>query len=131
MLFFIIIFSLEYSLKRDGCEIRLDDTKGRITANGCPTQLQRLKVETQEIVGHFGERSLNQRKFSLLKTPKGLSEVKSLLPTENMSVQILVNDQGSIMLYGMKETQVEQAYNTIENAIGELKLPPSKSAIFS
>ena len=130
MLLFII-FSLKYSLKRDGCEIRLDDKKGKITANGSPTQLQKLKVETQDIVGHFGERSLNQRKFSLLKTPKGLSEVKSLLPTENMSVEILVNDQGSIMLCGMNTTQVEQVYNTIENAIGEMKLPPSKSAIFS
>ena len=41
-----------------------------------------------------------------------------------------VNDQGNVMLYGMDQTQVQQAYNTIENAIGELKLHPSKSTIF-
>ena len=54
--------------------------------------------------------------------------MKTLFPMENLMVE--VNDQGNVMLYGMDQTQVQQAYNTIENAIGELKLHPSKSTIF-
>jgi ribosomal protein L6P/L9E len=91
---------------------------------GSQAQIQKLKDETQDIVGRFGERSLKQSKLALLKTPKGLSHAKTLFPTENLIVE--VNDQGNIILYGMDQKQVEQAYNTIENAIGELKLPLSK-----
>ncbi|CAB3996938.1 poly [ADP-ribose] polymerase 14-like, partial [Paramuricea clavata] len=114
---------LETSLKRGGCEIQLDDTKGRIIVKGSQTQIQKLKNETQDIIGHFGERLLKQSKFSLLKIPKGLSHVKTLFPTENLIVEVLINDQGNVMLYGMDQTQVQQAYNMIENAIGEMKLP--------
>ena len=96
---------------------------------GSQTQIQKLKNETQDIIGHFGERLLKQSKFSLLKTSKGLSHVKTLFPTENLMVEVLINDQGNVMLYGMDQTQVQQAYNMIENAIGEMKLPQSKSGI--
>jgi hypothetical protein len=56
--------------------------------------------------------------------------VKSLLSNENLIVEVLVNNQGNVMLHGMDKTQVQQAYDTIDNAIGEMKLPPSKSATF-
>jgi hypothetical protein len=115
-------------LKKDGCEIQIDDRIGKITVKGSQTQIQRLKVQIQDIVGRFGERSLNQKKFSLLRTREGLSQVKTLFSTENESVVILVNDQGNVMLYGLDKATVQQACDTIENALEELKLPSSESA---
>lgn len=72
-MFLFIIFRLENSLKGDGCEIHLDETKGRITVKGSQAQIQNLKVETQDFVDGIDENSLNQSKFSLLKTNEGLS----------------------------------------------------------
>jgi tricorn protease-like protein len=118
-------------LKKDGCEIQIDDRNGKITVKGSQTQIQRLKVQIQDIVGRFGERSLNQNKFSLLRTREGLSQVKTLFSTENESVVILVNDQGNVMLYGLDKATVQQACDTIENALEELKLPSSESTFSS
>ena len=125
MLFFIIL-RIENAFKKDGCEIQLDETTGRITVKGSQAQIQKLRVVTQDIVGRFGECVLNESKFSFLGTPKGLSQVRTLFPTENRSVEIVVNDQGNVMLYGLNKLKVQQAYDTIKNAIDELKLPPSK-----
>ena len=107
----------------------MDDTKGRITVKGSQEKIQQLKNEIQIIVGGFGERSLTQSKFSLLKTDKGLSHARSLLSSENSTVEILVNDQGSVMMYDLDETNVQKAYKTLENAICDYKLPQSKSSI--
>ena len=120
---------LKSSLERSGCEIKMDDTKGRITVKSSQEKIQQLKNEIQIIVGGFGEHSLTESKFSLLKTDKGLSHAKSLLSTENSTVEILVNDQGSVMMYDLDETKVQQAYKTLENAICDYKLPQSKSSI--
>ena len=116
---------LENSWKTDGCEIQMDDTTGKITVTGSQAQIKNFKIKTQDIVCHFNEQPLKHRKFSLLKTLTGLSQAKTMLLTENLSVEILVNDQDSMMLYGMNETQVQQASKSLENAIAELELPPS------
>mgnify|MGYP002803371376 CR=1 FL=1 len=119
---------LKNAFKKDGCEIQLDDTTGRITVKGSQAQIQKLRSATQEIVGRFGERVLNESKFSFLGTPKGLSHVRTLFPTENSSVEIVVNDQGNVILYGLNRINVQQAYDTIKNAVDELKLPSSLDA---
>lgn len=116
-------------MERSGCEIEMDDTNGKITAKGSQEQIQELKNQTQIIVGGFGERPLTQSKYSILKTEKGLSHAKSLLSTENSTVEILVNDRGSVTMYGLDETKVQQASKTLDNGICEYKLPQSKSSI--
>ena len=120
------IFRLEDSCKADGCEIEMDDTTGKITVNGSQAQIDHFKIQTHYIVADFDEHPLKHRKFSLLKTSTGLSQAKTLLLMENLSVEILVNDQESMMLYGMDVRQVQQASRSLENAIDELELPPGK-----
>ena len=110
-------------MKRDGLEIIQDETTGRIIVKGSPTQIQQLKNETQDIVGCFEERSLNEDRFSLLKANKAISHVKSLLTAENSLVEVLVDYQGKVTLYGMQKAHVDSAYDIIVNAIVEIKLP--------
>ena len=130
MLFFITFSSLKNSLERSGCEIHLDDTKGTMTINGSQKQIEELKDETKIIVGGFVERSLAQSKFSMLKTDKGISYAKSLLSTEKPTVEISVNDRGSVMLHGLDETKVQHAYTILEDAICEYNLPESKTVSY-
>ena len=56
--------------------------------------------------------------------------MKTLLSTENKMVEVLVDDEGHVMLYGSDETQVHDAYSIIENAVDEVNLSRSKSVIF-
>ena len=115
-------------MEQSGCEIQMEDKKGIINVNGSQQQIQELQDRIQLIVGGFGERSLTQTKFSMLKTDDGLSYAKSLLSTEKSTVEISVNDRGSVMLYGLDETKVQHAYTILEDAICEYKLPESKSS---
>ena len=126
--FSLLVSRLKNSLQQGGCEIQMDDKKGIIKVNGSQQQIQELQDRIQLIVGGFGERSLTQTKFSMLKTDDGLSYAKSLLLTEKSTVEISVNDRGSVMLYGLDETKVQHACTILENAICEYKLPESKSS---
>ena len=96
--------------------------------NGSQKHTKELKNQIKIIVGGFVERLLTQTEFSMLKTDNGLSYAKSLLLTEKSTVEISVNDRGSVMLYGLDETKVRHAYTILEDAICEYKLPESKSS---
>ncbi|XP_028398971.1 protein mono-ADP-ribosyltransferase PARP14-like [Dendronephthya gigantea] len=100
-----------------------DEKTERITVKGSPTQIEKFKIETQEIVGFFEERSLNGNRFSLLKANKAISHVKSLLTAENSTVEVVVDDKEMVTLYGMKKTDVDRAFDIIVNAMVEIKLP--------
>ena len=91
-----------------------------------PIQIEKFKIETQDIVGCFEERSFNENRFSLLKANKAISHVKSLLTADNSLVEVLLDDEEKVTLYGMQKAHVNRAYDIIANAIVEIKLPEGK-----
>ena len=115
----------ETAWRQQSVDVRLDTDRERNLAKGPRGQVTLVQAEIQQLVRSFGKRELDQKRSLLLKSPVAMSYVKNLLLDDHLEVELPTNDSRKIILPGIVQTDVDEAYQFIISTVRELNIPLS------
>ena len=117
--------TLEIAWRQQSVDVRLDKDRERILVKGPRDQVTQVQAEIQQLVRSFGKRELEQKPSLLLKSPAAMSYVKKLLLDNHLEVELSTNDSKKIILQGVVQADVDEAYQFIISTVRELNIPLS------
>lgn len=96
-----------------------------VSVKGSQNQVNMVRSEIEQLISSFGQRELDQKPSLLLKSPVAVLYVKELLLENNLNVEFSTNEGKKMVLHGLDQATVNEAYQYIISTVRETKIPLS------